>query len=210
MATQVSTKSNNITRLDKVRWATYQSLLWDLSESPNKKLTFDRGVLEIMTPLPQHEINKGLLGRLVRTTTEVLGVEIASLYSTTLSREDLQKGIEPDECFYIQNEEQVRGKTSFDFTIDPAPDLAIEVDITSSSLNRLEIYAALGVTEVWRFNGEDLLIYYLQNGVYEVRDSSGILPILSKFVLLDFLQRWGEIGENALLREFRQWLQSQQ
>ena len=209
MATQISTKLADIMRLDTVKWSTYQSLSWDLCESPHQKLTFDRGVLEIMTPLPQHEINKGLLGRLVRTTTEVLGIEIASLYSTTLSREDLQKGIEPDECFYIQNEEQVRGKTSFNFTIDPPPDLAIEVDITSSSLNRLEIYAALGVTEVWRFNGEDLLLYCLQNGVYEVRDYSGVLPILSKIVLLDFLQRWGEIGENALLREFRQWLQSQ-
>jgi Uma2 family endonuclease len=209
MMTQVSVKPEQITCLQGVRWETYRALLLDLAESPNKKLTFDQGVLEIMTPLPEHEINKGFLGRLVWATTEVLGLEVASLCSTTLSRADLQKGIEPDECFYIQNEALVRGKTSFDFAVDPVPDLAIEVDITSSSLNRLGIYQALGVAEVWRFDGEDLLIYCLCDGDYRVRDASQVLPILSKGIILDFLKRRGEMGENALLREFRQWLQDQ-
>jgi Uma2 family endonuclease len=145
----------------------------------------------------------------VWTTTEVLDLEVASFGSTTLSRENLQRGIEPDECFYIQNEALVRGKTSFDFTVDPVPDLAIEVDITSSSLNRLGIYAALEVPEVWRFNGEILLIYCLKDGAYEVQEYSQVLPILSKDIILDFLKRRGEMGENALLREFRQWLQNQ-
>lgn len=209
MVTQVLIKPANITRLEKVRWQTYQALLWDLAESSSKKLAFNQGVLEIMSPLPEHEINKGFLGRLVRATTEFLKVEVLSLGSTTLSREDLQRGIEPDECFYIQNERFVRGKTSFDFTIDPVPDLAIEVDITSSSLNRLEIYSSLGVKEVWRFVGEDLLIYCLENGVYQVKQNSQVLPILSQQIILSFLRQRGEIGENALLSEFRQWLQSQ-
>lgn len=209
MATQALVKPEQVTRLYGVRWETYRALLLDLAESPNKKLTFDQGVLEIMTPLPEHEINKGFLGRLVWATTEVLGLEVASLCSTTLSRADLQKGIEPDECFYIQNEALVRGKTSFDFAVDPVPDLAIEVDITSSSLNRLGIYGALGVAEVWRFDGEDLLIYCLNDGAYQVQDCSLVLPILSRQVILDFLRRRGEMGENALLREFRQWLQNQ-
>ncbi|HBQ99133.1 MULTISPECIES: Uma2 family endonuclease [unclassified Roseofilum] len=207
MATQTLVKPERVTQLHGVRWETYQALLVDLAESSNKKLAFDRGVLEIMTPLPEHEISKGFLGRLVCITTEVLGLEVASLGSTTLSRGDLQKGIEPDECFYIQNEALVRGKMSFDFTLDPVPDLAIEVDITSSSLHRLDIYKALGVTEVWRFDSEDLLIYGLQDGEYQVQDGSQILPILSKQIILDFLKRRCEMGENALLREFRQWLQ---
>jgi len=206
---QVLEKPNNITTLEKVRWQTYQALLWDLGESSHKKLTFNRGILEIMSPLPEHEINKGFLGRLVKATTEVLGLEVLSLGSTTLSREDLQRGIEPDECFYIQNEQLVRGKTNFDFTIDPVPDLAIEVDITSSSLNRLEIYALLGVKEVWRFTAEDLFIYALENGVYQVQEYSSVLPILSKQVMVNFLKQRGEKGENALLGEFRQWLRSQ-
>jgi len=202
-------KPEQVTYLKGVQWKTYQALLYDLAEDSSKKLAYDQGFLEIMTPLPEHEAYKGFLGRLVWTTTEVLGLEVASFGSTTLSRENLQRGIEPDECFYIQNEALVRGKTSFDFTVDPVPDLAIEVDITSSSLNRLGIYAALEVAEVWRFNGEILLIYCLKDGAYEVQERSQVLPILSKDIILDFLKRRGEMGENALLREFRQWLQNQ-
>lgn len=216
MIAQVAFKSEPITYLKGVQWKTYQSLLWDLAEDSSKKLAYDRGFLEIMTPLPEHEVNKVFLGRLVWTTTEVLGLEVATFGSTTLSREDLQRGIEPDECFYIQNEALVRGKTSFDFTVDPVPDLAIEVGdppksplIRGTCKNRLGIYAALGVAEVWRFDGEDLLIYCLKAGSYEVQERSQVLPILSKDVILNFLKRRGKMGENALLREFRRWLQDQ-
>ncbi|NEO57951.1 MAG: Uma2 family endonuclease [Okeania sp. SIO3B5] len=201
-------KPENRTVLTGIRWETYQALLLDLAENPSQKLTYDQGALEIMTPLPEHEINKDFLGRLVQTTTEVLGLEISSLGSTTLSREDLQKGIEPDECYYITNEALVRGKIQFDFNIDPPPDLAIEIDITSSSLDRLTIYAALGIGEIWRFDGENLFIYCLQNGSYQEQEKSNVLPILSKSVILNFLTRRGEKGENSLLREFREWLQN--
>lgn len=201
-------KSEARTLLTGVRWETYQALLFDLAENPSKRLTYDRGALEIMTPRTEHEINKGFLGRLVQTATEVLGLEVLSLCSTTLSREDLQKGIEPDECYYITNEALVRGKLDFDFRVDPVPDLAIEVDITSGSLNRLGIYAALGVGEVWRFDGEILTIYCLEGGVYREREGSKIFPILSGSVILEFLRKRGEVGENALLREFRQRIQT--
>ena len=196
--------------LQGIRWETYQALASDLSENASQKLAYDQGILEIMTPLPEHEVNKRFLGRIVETTTEVLGLEVCSLGSTTWSREDLQRGIEPDESYYITNESLIRGKLNFDLNIDPAPDLAIEVDITSSSLERLNIYASLGIGEVWRFNGEDLLIYVLQEGVYQIQERSQVLPVLTKSEMLKFLQRRGEMGENALLREFRQWLQSQQ
>ncbi|MDJ0553998.1 MAG: Uma2 family endonuclease [Microcoleaceae cyanobacterium MO_207.B10] len=202
-------KPKKSTLLIGIRWETYQALLLDLAENPSKKLTYDQGTLEIMTPLPEHEINKGFLGRLVQTTTEVLELEISSLGSTTLSRKDLQKGVEPDECYYITNEALVRGKIKFDFNYDPPPDLAIEIDITSSSLERLTIYAALGVREIWRFDGENLFIYCLQDGNYQELENSNVLPILSKSVILNFLIRRAEKGENYLLREFRQWLEKQ-
>ncbi|MDV3000778.1 MAG: hypothetical protein N5P05_002384 [Chroococcopsis gigantea SAG 12.99] len=208
MTDQTSLKWSSETLLTGVRWETYQALLFDLAENPSKRLTYDRGALEIMTPLPEHEINKGFLGRLVQTATEVSGLEVLSLCSTTLSRSDLQKGIEPDECYYITNEVLVRNKIDFDFNVDPVPDLAIEVDITSSSLNRLGIYAALGVGEIWRFDGENLWIYCLESGSYGEREGSKILPILSKSMILEFLMRRGEVGENALVREFRQRLQT--
>lgn len=201
-------KPENTTLLMGIRWETYQSLLLDLAENPSKKLTYDQGTLEIITPLPEYEINKGFLGRLVQTTTELLGLEISILGSTTLSRKDLQKGVEPDECYYITNEELVRGKIKFDFNHDPPPDLAINIDITSSSLDRLTIYAALGIQEIWRFDGENLFIYCLQYGNYQEQEKSNVLPILSRSVILNFLIRRGEKGENVLLREFREWLQN--
>lgn len=194
------------TILQGVRWETYQALASDLAETPGKRLIYDRGTLEIMTPLPEHEVNKRLLGRMVEATTEVLNLEIYSLGSVTWSREDLQRGIEPDECYYITREATMRGKLSFDLTVDPAPDLAIEIDITSSSFDRLSIYADLGVTEVWRFDGEELLIYVLQDGNYEVRERSEVLSVLAKADLSAFLSQRGEMGENALLRSFREWL----
>ncbi|ACK64195.1 protein of unknown function DUF820 [Rippkaea orientalis PCC 8801] len=204
--TKTLPKAENRTLLTGIRWETYQRLSFDLAENPHQKLTYDQGILEIMTPLPEHEINKGFLGRLVQTTTEVLGLEILSLGSTTLSRKDLEKGIEPDECFYITNEALIRGQIKFDLTVDPAPDLAIEIDITSSSLNRLTIYESLGIGELWRFDGQDLFIYCLKQGRYQEQNASEVLPILSRSIILGFLKRRGEIGENALLREFRQWL----
>ncbi|MBE9241876.1 Uma2 family endonuclease [Synechocystis salina] len=201
--------TENRTLLTGIRWQTYQDLLLDLAENPSKRLTYDQGLLEIMTPLPEHEASKRLLGRLVESTTEELGLEIYSLGSTTWRREDLQKGLEPDECYYITQEAQVRGKTTFDLNTDPAPDLAIEIDLTSSSLNRLSIYAALGVREIWRYDGQDLKIYILVEGEYQQQEQSSVLPILSRSDVLVFLNKRSTLGENALIREFRQWLHQQ-
>ncbi|MGB3695581.1 MAG: Uma2 family endonuclease [Spirulinaceae cyanobacterium] len=178
---QTLPQKETYTLLTGVRWETYQALALDLGENPSKKLTYNQGLLEIMTPLPEHEVNKRFLGRIVETTTEILGLEIYSLGSTTWSREDLQRGIEPHECYYITNEAAIRGKLDFDLNIDPAPDLAIEIDVTSSSLDRLSIYAILGVREVWRFNGSQLLIYVLQQGSYQQQKRSQVLPLLSEF-----------------------------
>jgi len=205
---QRSFQGETRTILQGVRWPTYQALVQDLAETAGKRLAYDQGTLEIMTPLPEHEVNKRLLGRMVETATEVLGLEIYSLGSVTWSREDLQRGIEPDECYYITQEATMRGRLSFDLSVDPAPDLALEIDITSSSLNRLGIYALLGVKEVWRFDGQDLLIYVLCNGDYEVQEQSQVLPVLKKSDLLGFLSKRGEVAENALLREFRELLQN--
>ncbi len=207
---QTLPKPETRTLLMGVRWETYQALALDLAENSSRRLTYDRGILEIMTPLPEHEVNKRFLGRIVETTTEVLGLEVYSLGSTTWSREDLQRGIEPDECYYITNEELIRGKLDFDLNVDPAPDLAIEVDITSSSLDRLSIYASLGIREVWRFDGQDLLIYVLNNEVYDLQERSAILSVLTRTDILIFLQKRGQIGENALIRELRKWLQREE
>jgi Uma2 family endonuclease len=160
-------------------------------------------------PLPPHERNKRLLGRFVEVITEELGIEICSLGSTTWSREDLKKGLEPDECYYIQNELAVRGKDTIELTIDPPPDLAIEVDSTSSSMNRMGIYAALGVPEVWRFDRQILTILNLVEGEYQPCQVSLALPMFNDAVLVRFLELSQTMGETSLIRHVRQWVREQ-
>ncbi len=199
----------NITILQGIHWNTYQNLVRDLESQPGTRLTYDRGTLEIMMPLPPHERYKRLLGRFVEVITEELEIEICSLGSTTWSREDLQRGLEPDECYYIQNEFVVRGKDEIDLTIEPPPDLAIEVDSTSSSMNRMGIYAALGVPEVWRFDREILTILSLVNGDYQPCQVSLALPMFNDAVLMNFLELSQTMGETSLIRHVRQWVREQ-
>ena len=206
--TAILTTPSNLMVLQGVHWTTYQALIHDLETESGKRLTYNQGILEIRVPLPPHERYKSLMGRLVEVTTEETATEIASLGSTTWSREDLQKGLEADECFYIQNERAVRGKDAIDLTVDPPPDLAIEVDNTQSSLNRLEIYAAIGVPEVWRFDGESMTIYRLVKGQYQSQEASAVLPLLQCADILRFLQTSQNMGETTWVREFRQWVRA--
>jgi Uma2 family endonuclease len=199
----------NTTILQGIHWNTYQNLVRDLESQPGMRLTYDRGKLEILMPLPPRKTFKKLLGRFVKVITEELGIEIRSLGSTTWSREDLQKGLEPDECYYIQNELAVRGKDEIDLTIDPPPDLAIEVDSTSSSMNRMGIYAALGVPEVWRFDRQILTILSLVNGDYQPCQVSLALPMFNDAVLMGFLELSQTMGETSLIRHVRQWVREQ-
>lgn len=207
--TAILTPPSHLMVLQGINWTTYQALIRDLESEPNKRLTYNQGRLEIMVPLPPHERYKSLMGRLVEVTTEESATEIASLGSTTWSREDLQKGLEADECFYIQNEQAVRGKDAIDLTVDPPPDLAIEVDNTQSSLNRLEIYAAIGVPEVWRFDGQVMTIYRLMAGQYQPQEASTVLPLLNRTDILRFLEKSQTMGETSWVREFRQWVKAQ-
>jgi Uma2 family endonuclease len=208
MTTAIASPTN-ITILQGIQWDTYQNLVRDLESQPGMRLTYDDGILEIMMPRPPHETFKKLLGRFVEVMTEEIGIEIRSLGSTTWTREDLQKGLEPDECYYIQNELAVRGKDVIDLTIDPPPDLAIEVDSTSSSMNRMGIYATLGVPEVWRFDREILTILSLVNDDYQPRDMSLVLPMFNAAVLKSFLELSLTMGETSLIRHVRQWVREQ-
>lgn len=156
-----------------------------------------------MSPLRQHENIGRLIGRLVETYTEVLGIEIQSVASTTFKRKDLQKAFEADESYYIQHAEQIRPKEEIDLTIDPPPDLVIEIEITSSAIQKLKLFAAMGVPEVWRHDGERLQMYAFQENQYQSIDNSRSLPGLNPTIINAFLSRRFESGETALIREFR-------
>lgn len=205
---QTATRSPEYVMLSRVAWTTYQALLQDLEAQPGKRLTYDHGQLEIMVPLPPHESYKALISRFVEVITEETETEIRSLGASTWAREDLQQGVEADECYYIQHEEAVRGKGAVDLSIDPPPDLVIEIDITSPSLNRLAIYAALGVPEVWRYNGKTLTFYQLQGQTYVPQEESAVLPLVGREDLLRFLEASSQMGETTLIRQFRQWVRS--
>lgn len=192
-----------------ISWETYQALVRELESQPSKRLTYDKGLLEIFMPLPPHEKNKKYLARFVEIITEELDIEICSLGSCTWSRKDLAKGIEPDECYYIQHEAAIRGKMAIDLTLDPSPDLAIEIDITSPSIPRLPIYCALGIPEVWRFDGEAMVLLALVNGEYQAVPTSIALPMVTSEVLQTWLTQAITMGETSWAKALRHWVREQ-
>ncbi|MDG2989847.1 Uma2 family endonuclease [Candidatus Synechococcus calcipolaris G9] len=194
--------------LQGVSWATYQNLVREIIHEQRARITYDQGQLEIMVPLPEHESYKRLFGRMIETTTEELGLEIRSFGSCTWGRADLQRGIEADESYYIQQEKSVRGRINLDLSTDPAPDLVIEIDITSSSLNRMGIYARLGVGEVWRFDGSQLRFYILQEGSYTEVEVSQVLPLLQRADVLAMIQKAQETGETTWIKAVREWIRT--
>jgi Uma2 family endonuclease len=198
--------------LQGISWETYQALVRELECQPGQRLTYDGGTLEIAMPLPPHERYKKYLARLVEVVTEELGLEVASLGSCTWSRRDLLKGLEPDECYYIQREAAVRGKMQIDLTVDPPPDLAIEVDITCPSVQRLPIYAALGVPEVWRFDGVQItllkLIQESPESGYLAIDASVALPICRRDAVQHWLTQAQTMAETSWVKAIRHWARS--
>lgn len=181
--------------LKNISWKTYESLVNELAEQRGIRLTYDRGTLEIMTLSAPHEGNKQILGRFVETVTEELNVEIRSLGSLTCRREDLERGLEPDQCYYIENEEDVRSLNQINLNQDPPPDLVIEIDITSSSINRMELYASLGVPELWRYDGARLIFYQLEGQEYVEREVSPHFPFLSPTEIMGFVEMQKDVGK---------------
>jgi Uma2 family endonuclease len=208
-AVKIPTQRNFI--LEDVDWKSYTNLLRAFAERPSVRLTYDRGTLEIMSPLLGHDRPGWFLGRLVETLTEELGLDIMGGGSTTFRRRSREKGLEADESFWIANERRMRGKDRVNLPADPPPDLAIEVDVTRSSLDRMSIYAALHVPEVWRLDGPRSLSFQaLQpDGTYQSVTHSLSFPFVTPADILRFLAMSKRIGANAAIRRFREWIRRQ-
>lgn len=200
---QALASSETRTVLENIQWETFVELATQRRGSV-PRMTFDEGVLELMSPRRQHENIGRLIGRLIETYTEVLGIEVQSVASTTFKRKDLQKAFEADESYYIEHAEQIRRKDEVDLTIDPPPDLVIEVELTSSAIRKLRLFAAMGVPEVWRHDGERLQMFLLQDGHYEPTASSTALRGLSSQQIDEVPSKRFDMGETALVRAFRQ------
>ena len=188
--------------LNGISWADFETILADLGDHRSARVAYQQGVLEIMAPLPEHESAKENISDLIKVLLEELDIEFLSLGSTTFKNERMTQGIEPDQCFYIRNESAVRGKDRIDLTIDPPPDLALEIDVTSRT--HPDIYVALQVPELWRFEKGQLQINILQNGKYLKVDRSPTFPGLPLQELIPhFLQQIKTLGRNQAIKAFR-------
>ncbi|MBG1263244.1 Uma2 family endonuclease [Nostoc commune] len=201
-----STLAEQRTVLHNVSWETFEALLRDTGEDRGSRFAYDCGVLEIMTPLFEHENPKIQFDRLIFALAVELKTKIRSAGSTTLKLKTITKGIEPDTCYYIQNEPAIRGKQELDLKTDPAPDLAVEIDITSSSVNKLNIYAALGVGELWRYDGEVLKFYQLVESQYIEIKFSIAFPLISVIDMNRFIQQSKTMDEIDLVQSFSAWV----
>ncbi|MFP4298428.1 MAG: Uma2 family endonuclease [Spirulinaceae cyanobacterium] len=206
--TQIEIPPGQKVLLHDISWEKFNEILTDLGEQRGTRLAYARQTLEIMSPLPEHEANKELIGDLLKALLEELEIEFYPLGSTTFKNELMQQGLEPDNCFYIKNEAAVRGKSRLDLAIDPPPDLALEIDITSRS--HPDIYAALGVPELWQFDGENLEIKTLQSGQYLSVEFSPNFPDLPlKTIIPEYLNRAKTESRNRTMKAFRAWVQNQ-
>jgi Uma2 family endonuclease len=207
MATVASPPEQHV--VIRVAWDTYERILADHLDSSAPRFTYDRGLLEIMTPSSGHERTNRTLALLVEVVAAELGVDVLNVGSMTFRREDLQRGVEPDTCFYIQHEAVVRHRAQIDPVTDPPPDLVIEIDVTSPSLNKLSIFAQMGIPEIWRANDERIIIFTLEAGTYIEAGGSRALPIVTADALSRFVRESRVLPRTGWLRSLREWLRAQ-
>ncbi|NEQ95829.1 MAG: Uma2 family endonuclease [Cyanothece sp. SIO2G6] len=187
-----------------ITWDGFETI-WDvLGNNRAAQLTYYNGILEIMTPLEPHENASGLIGQFIEIATEEFNLTIKTMGSTRLNRSPLANA-EPDQGYYIANEPRVRGK-QVNLNIDPPPDLVVEVDITNTDIDKNSLYAALGIPEFWRYDGQTLRIYQLQNSKYKEVSVSPTFPNMPKEQLYSFLRDCAQNGETAAKRNLRVWL----
>lgn len=194
-----------------VSWETYERLRRELDEAgSNIRITYDRGRMVLMSPTPRHDKWKELIGQLIEALAAERGSLINSYGSTTWKRPDLGRGLEADKCYYIQRAESMRGKMDIDLTVDPPPDLAVEIEVTHVPLDKPAIYTALGVTELWRYDGERLEVLHLQaGGAYTPARTSLAFPGFEPSQLHRFVSMYPQSLDSEIVQAFREWLRGE-
>lgn len=213
----VSTRSANYTEMIKhlpegallvlqgVSWEEYEQLLEDLADRPGVRVTYDQGKLEVMSPSPEHEEYKDFIARLVYVLCDELDLNVEPRGSSTWKKKHEMKGSEPDACFYVANAERIIGKREIDLTVDPPPDLVVEIDSMNESVGKFPIYSMLMVPEIWRYEVKRrrVLIYELRNAAYVEVAISRVFPMLTGDVIATFLEQSKTEGQRAALQAFR-------
>jgi len=202
---QLKIKPGHQLMLEDVSWQQFENILTELGESRAARLSYSNGLLEIMVPLPEHEKAKEIIGDMVKILLSERGINYESLGSTTFKNEHMTQAVEPDACFYIQNQGAVISKNRLDLTVDPPPDLVIEIDITSRT--QLDNYQILGVPELWRYAGGELQINVLQVGQYVQSNSSPTFPGIPIIDLVNrYVQQSQVSGSSQAIQAFRTWV----
>ncbi|MEH2441388.1 Uma2 family endonuclease [Nostoc sp.] len=204
---QIIVKPGQQMLLQDISWQQLENILEEMGEKRAARISYSHGWLEIMVPLPEHEKDKELIGDLVKILLEILQIDFEPFGSTTLKNERMRQAVEPDTSFYIQNQAAIIGKNRIDLTIDPPPDLAIEIDITSRT--RFENYELLGVPELWRYTQQSLEISLLKEGKYITSESSPNFPGIPIVELVnEYVQQCLTIGRSQAMRNFRDWVKN--
>ena len=191
-------------RLHNVGWDEYEHLLSRMDTLPGRRVSYDRGRLDIMSPSLEHEEYKETIYSLVRALSEELGVTLESRGQATFKRKLLKQGAEPDTCFYVQNALRLIGRRTIELGEDPPPDVVVEIDTTNDSLDKFRIYAALGVPEIWRYDGARAYFYQLVGEEYQVMDNSLAFASLAATDLARFVELSKTEGQTAALAAFRE------
>ncbi|MFB2978919.1 Uma2 family endonuclease [Microseira sp. BLCC-F43] len=202
---QIDVQPGQYLTLRDISWAEFEAILDELGEHRAARVAYFQEVLEIRMPLPEHEVNKELIGDMVKLLLDELELDWQSYGSTTFKRPEMAAGLEPDTCFYLQNARRMIGKRRLNLSVDPPPDLAIEIDVTSKT--QLSAYLALGVPELWCYANGKLQVFVLGEGEYvrvETSPTFGNLPIIEG--ILQFLKLSETEGSSAARRAFRQWV----
>ncbi|WP_341531656.1 Uma2 family endonuclease (plasmid) [Nostoc sp. UHCC 0302] len=195
--------------LYNISWQKFENLLVDLGESRAARVAYDDGTLEIMTPLAEHEYYKEIIGDIIKDTAEVLELDYECYGSATWKRELKKAGVESDNCFYFQNEALIRGKLKFDLNQDPPPDLALEIDVTSKSLDRFPIYVRLGVPEIWSYDAGEIRIYQLQGEEYIQTETSLVFFNLNIQEIPSLIEKYRMAGRRVFRQAIREWVRGQ-
>lgn len=206
MSTLMSETAETRMVLWNVSWETFVALA-DERRGSVPRMAYSDGVLEMMSPKRKHENLGRLIGRMIEAYSEIKGIEILSMASTTVKRSDLKKAYEADESYYVTNLARVLAKEELDFEVDPAPDLVVEVELTSSAIDKMELFAAMQVREVWRHDGASVQFYRLRDGRYETISTSLELPGLDVALVNRFLDERLQVGETTFIKAFRDEIQ---
>jgi Uma2 family endonuclease len=202
---QIDVQPGQCLTLREISWTEFEAILEELGEHRAARVAYYQGVLEIRMPSPEHEVDKELIGDMVKILLDELEIDWESYGSTTFKRSPMAAGLEPDTCFYIQNARQMIGKRRLDLSVDPPPDLAIEIDVTSKT--QVSAYVALGVPELWCYGDGKLKVFVLNQAEYVEMETSptfGNLPVIEG--ILQFLQFSLTEGSSTARRAFKQWV----